>query len=193
MHRWATQIVETGEPAGERDEHGGPDDVAALAGWYAEGAARLLEVLARTDPERACWTFGRPPGIAGFWTRRQAMEAAIHRWDAQDAVDAAGGFPAETATAGITEVVDDLFPRQIELGRTAPLSVPVTLRAADLDRSWGLPSDRLVSPDMVAELAGPAESLLLLLWRRTDLDDARITVDAPAEIRAELAVTRFAP
>jgi uncharacterized protein (TIGR03083 family) len=193
VHRWAAQIVETGEPAGEREERGGPDDVAALSEWYAEGAARLLEVLERIDPQRPCWTFGRPPGIAGFWTRRQAMEAAIHRWDAQDAVDAAAGFPAEIAATGITEVVDGLFPRQIALGRTPPLSASVVLRATDLDRTWGLPSERLLGPDLVGEVAGPADSLLLLLWRRAGLDDARITVEASDELRAELVATRFAP
>ncbi|MBA2496291.1 MAG: maleylpyruvate isomerase family mycothiol-dependent enzyme [Acidimicrobiia bacterium] len=167
VQRWATTIVETGRPA--EGGHVGLDDLSALARWYDDGASRLIDALAAADPARPCWTFGRPPGEAWFWTRRQALEAAIHRWDAQTAVGAADGFTAEVAAAGITEVVDDFLPRQIALGRTAALSASVVFRASDLDRRWTLPG--IASSPRPAELTGPAAALFLLLWRRIDLGD----------------------
>jgi uncharacterized protein (TIGR03083 family) len=156
--------------------------------------ARLLAVLRDTDPERPCWNFVHGAGTAAFWTRRQTLEAAIHRWDAEEAIGAPLGFPEAVAVAGISEVVDDLFPRQVALARTAPLSAPVRLRAIDLAREWTLASERrLVSADMVAEVAGPADALLLLLWRRTDLDDPSLVVRNHPDGGAELRSTLFAP
>lgn len=188
VQRWATRIVETGEPAPA--ELVGPADVAALATWYTDGASRLIAVLTDTNPARACWTFGRPPGEAWFWTRRQALEAAVHRWDAQTAVGDADGFPAQIAAAGITEVVEDLFPRQIALGRSAPLKAPVVLCPTDLDRRWTM-AGRGQHP--VAEITAPADVLFLLLWGRTDLDNAAVRLTGPDEVRAQLEAAQFAP
>lgn len=190
VQRWATAIVETGRPAAE--DHVGPDDLSGLASWYERGAARLVGVLAGTDPAGACWTFDRPPGEAWFWTRRQALEAAIHRWDAQGTVGEADGFGAEVAAAGITEVVDDLLPRQIALGRTPELSAPVSIRATDLDRRWTLPG-RDPSPGDSAEISGPGGALLLLLWRRVGLRDPALAITASGALRLELEKARFAP
>jgi hypothetical protein len=52
VHRWARQIVLTGEV--QQQEEYEIDDVA---GWFAEGADRLLEVLAAADPAEDCWSF----------------------------------------------------------------------------------------------------------------------------------------
>jgi uncharacterized protein (TIGR03083 family) len=188
--RWAAEIVRTGGAAD--DGHRGPDDVDELAGWYAEGAARLVDVLRRTDPQRDCWTFGRPPAKAWFWTRRQALEAAIHRWDAQRAAGVTDGFPDEVAAAGISEVVDDLFPRQVALGRCAPLSRPVELVATELDRTWTLGGDA-PRPPGDARVTGPAGALFLLLWRRTDLHDPAFSVSLPPDLSRELTTARLAP
>jgi uncharacterized protein (TIGR03083 family) len=190
VHRWASEIVRTGEEAA--DGHQAPDGVDELAEWYAEGAAALVDVLRRTDPQRDCWTFGRPPAKVWFWTRRQALEAAVHRWDAQHAAGIADGFPDEVAGAGITEVVDDLFPRQVALARCAPLSSPVELVATDLDRTWTLGGDA-AGHSGGAGVAGPAGVLLLLLWRRTDLHDPALSVSLPPDLASELATTPLAP
>jgi uncharacterized protein (TIGR03083 family) len=191
VHRWAAEIVRTGEAVAD-DGHRGPDDVDELATWYANGAADLVGVLRRTDPQRDCWTFGRPPAKSWFWTRRQALEAAIHRWDAQQAGGDADGFPSEVAAAGITEVVDDLYPRQVALGRCAPLSYPVELVATDLDRTWTL-GDDTSGRSVDARIAGPAGALFLLLWRRTDLGDPALSTSLPPELAHALGVAALAP
>lgn len=194
VHRWATAIVESGGEAA--DGYVGPQDLVELAAWYRAGADRLVSVLAATDPDRSCWTFGRPPARTWFWTRRQVLEAAVHRWDAQRAAGPADGFPAPVAAAGLSEVADDLFPRQVALGRTPALSSPVLLRALDLDRTWvlgGAGHGSAAAEVAAAEVAGPADDLLLLLWRRADLDGPGLVFTGPDELRAELAAARFAP
>ena len=57
--RWATQILETGEPVVE--EFRAPSAVTALVDWYSEGAAGFVDVVRSVNLDRACWTFGRPP------------------------------------------------------------------------------------------------------------------------------------
>ena len=194
VHRWATAIVATGRP--DDVEHGGPEDPALLAEWYAEGAAALLEVLVSTDPERECWTFGRPPGRAWFWTRRQALEAAVHRWDAEAAVGTPAPLPDPVADAGITEVAEDLYPRQVALGRTPPLPAPLSLTAIDSGRTWTIAGDGSTAagaPAAGATVGGPAERLLLLLWRRVALDDTSLEVSGPPAVLAAVRGACFAP
>jgi hypothetical protein len=80
------------------------------------------------------------------------------------------------ALDGIDEVVTVMYPRQVRLGRTAPLPAALAL-APDEGGRWVLAGDG-TGPDPVpdATVSGPAEAVLLLLWHRTDLDDPRLTV-----------------
>ena len=194
VFRWAATIVRTGEL--DPLEYEGPADVDELGGWYDEGLAMLLDAFDGVDPQRPCWTFGYPPSATWFWWRRQALEAAVHRWDAQLAIGTPDGFDPSLAADGIAEVATMFFPRQVDLGRTPPLSAPVTVRATDaashgLDPRWTLPGD---ADEPAGELAGPLDELLLLLWRRRSFDDDdTVTVSGPPSLRAELAATRFAP
>lgn len=187
--RWAARIVDSGERVGE--EFRGPSDVTELADWYTAGAQEFVSVARSVDRDRACWTFGGPPGKTWFWIRRQALEAAIHRWDAEFAIGRPGGFPTGVASAGITEVVEDFFPRQIALLRSTGLSAAVALHATDSDEGWILGRDRGADP--VAVVKGPAAVLFLLLWRRTNVDDHRVEYSGPAELAREIRATRFAP
>jgi uncharacterized protein (TIGR03083 family) len=187
VHRWSRGIVLNGAPGHE--DFPAPEDIAARATWYAEGAAALVEALEATDPERECWTFGRPPAQAWFWTRRQALEAAIHRWDAENAAGPATGFSSEIATAGLTEVAEDLFPRQVALERTPALSASLTLVATDLGRTWTIGPDG----EPAGELTASGAALFLLLWRRIDLGDEAITYSGSAEFARELEAAHFAP
>lgn len=112
--RWAEAIVRTGEAVVE--EFRPPVTHAERSRWYLEAAEEFVATAATSHRDRACWTFGRPPGRVWFWTRRQAVEAAIHRWDVELATDAANEVPSDLACLAITEVVEDLYPRQIALG-----------------------------------------------------------------------------
>jgi uncharacterized protein (TIGR03083 family) len=116
VHRWATGYVAeertemTPEPGEEEIIRLAPAD-ESLLGWFRDGHARLVSVLAAADPAVRCWTFLPAPSPLAFWARRQAHETAIHRADAQLAAAAAGSgadldpFPAGLAADGVDELL----------------------------------------------------------------------------------------
>ena len=158
--------------------------------WYLDAANEFVATVSGSGRDRACWTFGRPPERVWFWIRRQALEAAVHRWDAELAAGSAGEFHSDLSMLGVTEVVEDLFPRQVALGRTPALSYGVELRAGDVDQRWVLspPTD---ASGVVVE--APASVLMLLLWQRVSLDDPLIRFTGPTSVRDELSAARFTP
>ncbi len=79
---WAAEMSER-DPGGDyvaRDPSAIPD-VPELPEWFATATAALLEALDRPSDEPA-WSW-IPPATVGFWQRRQAHEAAMHRVDAE--------------------------------------------------------------------------------------------------------------
>ena len=55
---------------------------AELLAWFEAASATLVEALAAADPSAPVWTF-TPDHTVRFWFRRQAHEAAVHRYDAE--------------------------------------------------------------------------------------------------------------
>ena len=156
VHRWATAALRSdAEPAFPPRPGAVP-----LVTWYDEGAGALLGELAGRDPAQPCWTLW-PPAEVGFWTRRQALETLVHRWDAQTALGRPTAIDPDLAADGVAEVVDVMLPRQVALGRQPALAVALELR--DGDRSLVLGTGER------AVLAAPAADLLLLLWKRRTL------------------------
>lgn len=168
VHRWATEIVRTARPAA--DGYAAPGSDSELADWFDVGATELVAVLARTDPLTPCWTLGASPGPAGFWRRRQALETAVHRFDVEHAVGTSRSIPVDLAAAGVTEVVDMFYPRQVRLGRTPAPEFGITLRATDhpagarrRSTTWQIgTTGPTTGPN--AELSGATADLLLMLW-----------------------------
>jgi uncharacterized protein (TIGR03083 family) len=183
----------------------GPDCLPA----YRAIADELLDHLAAEDPERACLNFAGP-GTVGFWMRRQAQEVSVHRVDAQDAVHAAGGpqpdpIEADGAADGIDEwarfflavrwpqrngeLPDDLVGRTIHIHGTddpAPADGAewlLTLTAG------GVEVEATHAKGDVA-LRGPANALLLALWRRRPLSSIDVVGDETVAERL-LDVARF--
>lgn len=175
IHVWAEQCIRLSDPV-ERPVDG-PEAPDALAGWYADCAEVLLSTLRSTPPEAECWTFGPRPRTAAFWFRRQAHEAAVHRWDLGAASGHDLGYPDGLAVDAVDEVATVFFPRQVRLQRIPPLTASLALEVDDgparvlAGDGTGQPSG---PPD--ATVHGPAEALVLLLWGRLGLDDPRLTV-----------------
>jgi uncharacterized protein (TIGR03083 family) len=187
IHRWARDAVVESRPTEEERPY--PRERQALRGWFEEGADDLLATLRATDPGTACWHFGPRPRTAGFWYRRQAHETAMHARDAEEAAGAiAAPIDPELLLDGIDEILTMFLPRQVRLGRfDAPAQV-VELRASDVDAE----PFRLAPAgdgERVGTVTAPAETLLLLLWRRQGPDTPGVRIDGDADaVRSLLAL-----
>src|SRR5690349_6853040 len=92
IQRWATEVLQTGQPADE-STHARPTDRDRLK-WFDEGSERLvaaIETAASGDP---CWTFVGA-GQKAFWGRRMVHEATKHLWDLRTAHEADPPMPPE--------------------------------------------------------------------------------------------------
>ena len=86
------------------------------------------------------------------------------------------------------------FPRQVRLGRTAPLSTSLAVRPDGHDRLVLAGDGTAAHPGpAAAEVAGPAEVLLLLLWGRLGLDDPRLQVSGDRGAAASVLAARIVP
>ena len=180
-HLWAERCVRLGNPKSVEVDPP-TDDRAGLARWYRVCADTLVATLRTTSPDAPCWTFGPPPREATFWFRRQAHEVAMHRWDLGAALGRQLGYPAELAADGVEEAVTLFFPRQVRLQRIPPLTRSLAVTVAG-GPTWVLHGDGTGTlpgpPD--AQVEGPADALVLLLWGRLTVDDRRIRVTGSAE------------
>jgi uncharacterized protein (TIGR03083 family) len=189
VHRWAAGYV-----AGERTDPSaepGDEEILRLApadeslpGWFREGHASLVSVLAAADPAVRCWTFLPAPSPLAFWARRQAHETAIHRVDAQLAAAAAGAgreldpFPAGLAADGVDELLTGFAARQPRSLADSPATLVIRAQDGASAPSWtvvmGCEQARVsrgldpAAPGGAAycEISGPAPALYLLLWNR---------------------------
>lgn len=156
IHHWAAAMA--------RDEDDVPIERAGspLAEHYARCAHEVTTTLADLGPDAPGRTLDGP-GPASFWRRRQLHETLVHLWDLRSAA----GLPLDAAPRVWADTVDEVLhvmqPRQVRLGRMPALDVAVDLDALDAGRTWRLgPAD---APPRVA-VAGSAQALALLLWRR---------------------------
>lgn len=166
VHRWVTAVVLTGDKQPQVDH---PVEDGELRAWFADGAGVLQDALAG-DPDRAVWTMGGAQTVR-FWRRRQAVETAVHRVDAQRCAGVESGIPDDLAESGIDEVVELIHPRQVRLGRT-----PAPTCSARLVSTSG-PSWLLGDGPTCATVTGPPAALLLLLWRRERRRSSAFTVE----------------
>jgi len=146
-----------------------------LVAWASAQSDALVAAVAASDGDREVWAFGamRP---ARFWWRRQAIEAAMHAWDAADAAGRVFPIPAPVGVEGVDEFLDWLLARLFAAkpptwgsGRT------IHLHRTDGEGEWLL---TIADPPQVAlghakgDLAVRGTATDLLLWvanRRADV------------------------
>ena len=136
VHRWQEAQLRAPTPdALQRVERSEPPPLESLADWYHLGLESLLAALESTDADHLTPTwFGPRP--ASFWARRAANETAIHRWDAEAAVDR----PEPLESAQAVDIIDELV-EVIAIGRFDPTgwegdAVTIHLHATDRDGEW---------------------------------------------------------
>ncbi|MFI6293408.1 maleylpyruvate isomerase family mycothiol-dependent enzyme [Nonomuraea sp. NPDC050790] len=163
-----------------------------LVDWFAEGAAVLEEVFVRTPPDTRVWTWSAEQ-TAGFWARMQMIEAAVHRWDAENALGEPGDMDAELAADAVAQTFEVMVPGRRAL-KGAPAGAGETFRFVCDEGSWTVrfEGDRLVrggSPDMGlsgpdgevsgpgVEVSGTASQLMLFLWQRIPAERLAVSGD----------------
>lgn len=170
--RWAAEIVRT--RATERTEGNWTIDVEdpGLPDWVVTGADDLADVLSDVDPETPLWTLGTPR-TARFWSRRQAQEILVHRWDAEHAaLGRTSPLDPELASDGIAEMLEVFVPRLHRRGTLKGSGESFHFHRTDGPGEWLVrfgPDGAEVSAEHAkgdVVLRGSAEDLLLVLWRR---------------------------
>ena len=168
------------EPPTERPEQVSGGFAEALDALRQSGRA-LADALAAADPAERVWTWSHQQDVA-FVLRHQAQEAAVHRYDAQAAAGEAHPIAAPLAA----DAVDEFLHHMAAEARSsaAPVGGTVHLHATDAEGEW-LASEtddrslvvRREHTKGDAALRGPSSDLLLVLYRRLDLDTLEVLGD----------------
>ena len=198
QHFWSWVVSARPDDAEGYDEPKRPDTPEDVLAFFDTASAALQAALASAEPTDPCWTWSDDKTV-GFVMRRQALEAAIHRIDAEQAagVDVTE-IDARLATDGVDEVLDVMYGGCPPWGDFSPLPHYIRVDVRDTDTSVWVqlgrfsgtdPKDEVryeeddihvvadpgVEPDAVIE--GSASVLLARLWRRGDGADIHLAGD----------------
>jgi uncharacterized protein (TIGR03083 family) len=145
---------------------------AGLLDWFHDGAADLEERFRTTGPGEQVWTWSADHSV-GFWQRMQAIEAAVHRWDAESAVGAARPLDAALAADAVGQTFEVLAPMRRTVGKAPPGHGEwFFFQRTDGPGSWAVQFDGdsvlLGTPDghYDIQISGTASDLALFLWQR---------------------------
>lgn len=157
-----------------------------LVAWYRRTNENLVRVLRSTPDDHQCMTFLPAPTALAMWSRRQASEIAIHRFDAEHACDIPSHFEPEFAADMLDELLSGFAARprrngakDIEVESDRVLHV----HAEDVDEHWFLTIGRAAiqttreGGDADLTVAATAAELYLLMWNRTDESTVTLTGD----------------
>ncbi len=144
-----------------------------LADWFHAGAAELAALFRAVPPAERVWTWWPADQSAGFWQRMQAIEAAVHRWDAEHANGAAGPVAGDLAADAIAQTFEVMAPMrrahaQAPPGQGERYLFASTDGAGEWRVEFGAGGIRLAEPGgrWDLRLAGTASDLMLFLWGR---------------------------
>ena len=145
---------------------------AALLDWFHAGAATLQELFRAADPGEQVWTWS-PDQSVGFWQRMQAIEAAVHRWDAQNALRAAQPLDDALAADAIVQTFEVMAPLRRAVAQAPPgRGERFVFRRTDGTGTWMVRFD--ADPVLLGapqgsydiQISGTASDLALFLWQR---------------------------
>ena len=160
-----------------------------LEEWFTVGLEALVSTLRDADADVQCFTFleNAPPPLL-FWARRQTLETAMHRVDAESALGCNSGFPTALAADGIDELLTGFVPRKRTPLRSAS---PQVLQISPIDDPavWSVticdqPAVTVrTASDADCSVSGLSSDLYQALWNRKGTENLSID-GAPAVLDA---------
>ncbi len=196
VQRWATYIVNTGEapPSGFMQ----PAPEAEALAYFEASTGPLVEALSSADLDAPAWNFTGANLTKRFWLRRQALEAAAHRWDAESTIGVPNPFEAVVGADMIDEFVHSVIGRV--LSRTKPdtsaLVGDVHLHCIDTEGEWTF---QIVEGALevthghgkaTAAVRGNASDLALFLYNRHSSDNLELFGDVGL-VQAWTSILKF--
>ncbi len=173
VQRWARLAAATGAEPGYGDIEAPPDD-DALPDWLRAGTAALVETLGSVHGDAPTWHPFTVQHVMAVWPRRQAHELAVHLWDAQAATGTPTPMNPVLAADFVHEYFGVIVPRVMDRdGRQPPIG-RINVELTDVGGRFSVQSTATTvaavpAIEAEAEIAGPAEDVLLALWMRRSL------------------------
>jgi uncharacterized protein (TIGR03083 family) len=147
-------------------------DSPEFVDWFRSGTASLLEQLSNVPADDDCWSWFEPGRRVGWWARRMALEAVVHRSDTDAAQGREFSVASEVAADGIDEFLD-VFVAASRATHDAPAGPTMSFECSDRSDRWWLDlsgrGERTVSHeprDASVRICGTAKQLLLIVWGR---------------------------
>ncbi len=159
-------------------------DAPEFVDWFRSGTASLVEQLATVPAEDECWSWYPAGRCVGWWARRMALEAVVHRADTDLATGQDFSVTSEVAADGIDEYLD-VFVAASRAASGSPTGPTISFECSDRSDQWSLdlsePGGRVVSREPLpasVHIRGTAKDLLLMLWGRLPINEtAGVEVD----------------
>lgn len=183
---WSTIVAERLHQPPDESRRPPPAGDDSLIRQFLEGSNHLVEVLSAANPEETVWTWAPAQQNVAFVIRHQVQEAAIHRWDADQARGGTFAIPTPLAADSIEEFltfsVSSTADPADPVGQ--PLQGSLSLECTEIKRSWTicdgssagtLSFDCDVEP-AATKISATASELLLWLYGRISLPS---TPDSP--------------
>jgi uncharacterized protein (TIGR03083 family) len=156
---------------------------AALLDWFHDGATELQEQFREVSPGERVWTWSADRSV-GFWQRMQSIEAAVHRWDAQDAVGAAEPINAALAADAIGQTFEVMVPMRRAVAKAPPgHGERFLFLRTDGPETWAVRfnGDAVIVGALDnhydIQISGIASDLALFLWQRAVSDHLDVQGD----------------
>ncbi len=149
-----------------------PEDGAARIDWLAGLQANLSARLRETDPDTPAWNWANT-GPAGFFHRRMAHEALVHRWDIETAAGDVTAIDSDLAADGVDELL--FVGMQHSTNPDKEYSYPdgsLHLHRTDGEGEWLVRaegSELIVTREHAkgdVAVRGTGDNLLLYIWGR---------------------------
>jgi uncharacterized protein (TIGR03083 family) len=152
-----------------------PKDAPEFVEWFRSGTSSLLEQLSSVPADDACWSWYEPGRRVGWWARRMALEAVVHRADTDAATEQDFSIASEIAADAIDEYLD-VFVAASRSATDAPAGPTISFECTDRRDQWWLDlserGGRAVSRGALpasVRIRGAARDLVLIVWGRVPI------------------------